>query len=89
MIGWLIEDQDVGFFEQEARQQRTRALPPAELFQRAMHVYPVDAKSAEHGANLDLVRVPASVLECLHQPAVALQRRLSLLGIGQQRLQAP
>ncbi len=48
----------------------------------------VDPQAAEHGADFDLIIVAASVLERLQQAAIALQRFLSGLRIGELYLQA-
>ncbi|OQA94329.1 MAG: hypothetical protein BWY25_02829 [Chloroflexi bacterium ADurb.Bin222] len=73
VIGRFIADQQVGTFEQQAREQGAGLLPAAAMRQGHVPQIAVEAEAREHLLDAELVFVAARELEGFLQAAVALQ----------------
>ncbi len=88
VVGRLVQDQQVGVGEQQARQHRPRALPAGKLRDGAVVIVGVEAQPAQRLADARLVGVAAAALELVLQRPVALQGGLRLFGVAHRCFQA-
>ena len=88
MIGGLVQHQQVGAGEQQARQQGARALPAGKLGQRAAVIVFVEAQAGQRLADAGFVGVAAGQLEGFLQAPVAVQDLFGLLGVAHGVFQA-
>ena len=88
VVGRLVQDQQVGRFQQQTRQQRPRLLAAAQVPQRHLPLRPREAQTLQHLGDAHLVVVAALPLEALLRRAVARQQGLVVVG-GHLRFHRP
>jgi len=70
MVGRLVQDEQVGRFQQQAAQQGAGALPAGESGQRALVLVRAEAQASQHHLNAALILKAAGVLVTLLEGAV-------------------
>jgi hypothetical protein len=81
VVGGLIQQQQVGAREQQAREVSARALPAREMVQGKSEIRRVEAEAGQHLFDARVECVAAVPLEVLLQRTVARQCLLALGGI--------